>query len=56
MNSELASKKESIDFLGYTITNEKISIKEKSEKKIKQQISYILYKNLVQAIIKSEKA
>ena len=50
MNSELASKKESIDFLGYTITNEKISIKEKSEKKIKQQISYILYKNLIQPI------
>ena len=50
MNSKLASKKESIDFLGYTITNEKISIKEKSEKKIKQQISYILYKNLIQPI------
>lgn len=50
MNSELASKKESIDFLGYTITNEKISIKKMSEEKIKQQISYILYQNLIQPI------
>lgn len=50
MNSELASKKESIDFLGYTITNEKISIKKMAEEKIKQQISYILYQNLIQPI------
>ena len=50
MNSELASKKENIDFLGYTITNEKISIKKMSEEKIKKQISYILYQNLIQPI------
>ena len=33
-----------------SITNEKISIKKMSEEKIKKQISYILYQNLIQPI------
>lgn len=45
--SEVASKK-SIDFLGYSICMENASIKEASVKKIKKQISYILYKEMIQ--------
>lgn len=40
--------KESIDFLGYKISNSSVSIKEKSKLKIKKQISYLLYRNLIQ--------
>lgn len=48
--SEFAQCKDSVDFLGYTLSKEKISIKEKSVLKIKKEISYILYKHLIQPL------
>lgn len=42
--------KTSLDFLGYTLSVDTISIKEKSVKKIQKQISYILYRNLIQPL------
>lgn len=48
MPSELLSSKESLDFLGYSISTENISIKMSSVRKIKKQISYLLYRNLLQ--------
>jgi hypothetical protein len=39
-----------IDFLGYSISTKNISIKKSSENKIKRQISYILYKHLIQPL------
>lgn len=50
MPSEFAKTKFSIDFLGYKLAVGKISIKESSINKIKQQISYLLYRNLIQPI------
>lgn len=48
--SEISAKKSSLDFLGYTLSVENVSIKEKSVLKIKKQISYILYRNLIQPL------
>lgn len=48
--SELKSVKHKIDFLGYSISVDHLSIKEKSVKKIKKQISYLLYRNLIQPL------
>lgn len=48
--TELSSSKEFINFLGYSIFVNKVSIKEETVKKIKKQISYILYKNLIQPL------
>ncbi len=53
MPSELSNKKTSIDFLGYSIHVDKISIKKNSVDKIKKQISYILYRNLIQPLRKA---
>lgn len=50
------SSKNSIDFLGYSLTVDKVSIKEASIKKIKKQISYILYRNLIQPLLKNSLA
>lgn len=50
--SELAKTKNSIEFLGYQISTEKTSIKGKSCVKIKNEISYILHKNLIQPLSK----
>jgi RNA-directed DNA polymerase len=49
--SEFASRKSKVDFLGYSISANKISIKESSIQRIQQQISYILYKHLIQPLI-----
>lgn len=49
--SEISSKT-NLDFLGYTLSVDKVSIKDKSVKKIKKQISYILYRNLIQPLKK----
>lgn len=46
--SELIRSKESVEFLGYSISVSKISFKDESIKNIKKQISYLLYKNLIQ--------
>ncbi len=53
--SEITSKN-NLDFLGYTLSVDKVSIKEKSVKKIKKQISYILYRNLIQPLKKQSLA
>jgi hypothetical protein len=50
IRSELYNTKEFIEFLGYRISNENIGIKDTSVQKIKKQISYLLYKNLIQPI------
>ncbi len=48
--SELKSVKHKIDFLGYSISVDHLSIKDVSVKKIKKQISYLLYRNLIQPL------
>lgn len=48
--SEFKATKEYLEFLGYKLSLDKISIKEESVKKIKKQISYLLYKNLIKPI------
>lgn len=53
--AELSSKS-SLDFLGYTLSVDHVSIKEKSIQKIKKQISYILYRNLIQPLKQSSLA
>lgn len=50
MPSEFSSTKEFVEFLGYKISTDNISIKDKSVKKIKKQISYLLYSNLIQPL------
>lgn len=47
--SEIVAKT-SLDFLGYCLSVDKVSIKDKSVKKIQKQISYILYRNLIQPL------
>jgi hypothetical protein len=42
--------KPSFDFLGYAISNEHLSIKGASVLKIKKEISFLLYKNLIQPL------
>ncbi len=48
--AELANAKTNLDFLGYSIGVDKVAIKNQSVKKIKKQISYLLYRNLVQPL------
>ncbi|MFC3355516.1 reverse transcriptase domain-containing protein [Sphingobacterium zeae] len=48
--SEFNNTKTFIEFLGYKISCDNISIKEQSVIKIKNQISYLLYKNLIQPL------
>ncbi|MGM7636494.1 reverse transcriptase domain-containing protein [Bacillus sp. Hm123] len=52
MPSEFHSEKDSIEFLGYKLSGDNISIKPESVKKIKKHISYLLYKNLIQPLNK----
>lgn len=49
LRSEIISKSK-LDFLGYSLSVDRVSIKEKSIQKIKKQISYILYRNLIQPL------
>ena len=49
--SEIVSS-EYIEFLGYSLSVNKVSIKNASIKKIKKQISYILFRNLIQPLKK----
>jgi RNA-directed DNA polymerase len=42
--------KPNFGFLGYSIGASRVSIREKVEKRIKKQISYLLYRNLIQPI------
>lgn len=50
MPSELKNKKTSINFLGYSVSTQAVSIKPASVAKIKKQISYLLYRNLIQPL------
>ena len=50
MPSEFSNHKEFIEFLGYKISTEHISIKESSVMVIKDHISSLLYKNLLQPL------
>jgi hypothetical protein len=50
LQSEFKNTKEYVEFLGYKISCESIGIKDTSVKKIKKQISFLLYKNLIQPI------
>lgn len=47
--SEIVAKT-SLNFLGYCLSVDKVSIKDQSVEKIKKQISYILYRNLIQPL------
>lgn len=47
--AEIKSK-DRFDFLGYAIGNGTIGIKDSSKNKIKKQISYLLYRNLIQPL------
>lgn len=47
--AEIASKSH-FEFLGYSIAVENVSIREQTLKRIKKQISYLLYRNLIQPI------
>jgi len=44
------NSKESFDFLGYSLGVGKIAIRDKAEVRIKKQISYLLYRNLLQPL------
>lgn len=50
--SEFSEKgtKTNVDFLGYSIAIDKISFRQKSIENIKKEISYIIYKNLIQPL------
>ncbi len=54
MPSEIAKRKENFEYLGYTIAVNKISIKDDAVLKIKKQITYILYKHLIQPLTVSQ--
>ncbi|VWD37369.1 putative reverse transcriptase-Group II intron [Burkholderia contaminans] len=47
--SEIVSKSD-FDFLGYSIGVGRVSIRDKTEARIKKQISYLLYRNLIQPL------
>jgi len=48
--AELSNKTYNIDFLGYSISVDNVSIKDSSKKRIQKQISYLLYKNLIKPL------
>ncbi|WP_165749884.1 reverse transcriptase domain-containing protein [Cellulophaga sp. Z1A5H] len=50
MTTEFKSHKEYVEFLGYKISTELISIKDSSVERIKSHISSLLYKNLLQPL------
>lgn len=50
MRSEFYKTKESVEFLGYSISVDSVSIKASSVIKMKREISYILYKHLIQPL------
>lgn len=50
LKSELHNSKDFVEFLGYRISCENVGIKDDSILKIKKQVSYLLYRNLIQPI------
>lgn len=49
MASEMAAK-DYFEFLGYSVGVDQVSIRQKAELRIKKQVSYLLYKNLIQPL------
>jgi len=49
--SEIKKNKTSVNFLGYNICHTNVGIKESSVNNIKKQVSYLLYKNLLQPLM-----
>jgi RNA-directed DNA polymerase len=47
--AEIASKS-SFNFLGYSIGVEQVSVRDKTVQRIKKQVSYLLYRNLIQPL------
>lgn len=47
--AEIASKSH-FDFLGYSIAVENVSVRQQTIQKIKKQVSYLLYRNLIQPL------
>lgn len=47
--AEIASKS-SFDFLGYSIGVERVSVRDQTVQRIKKQVSYLLYRNLIQPL------
>ncbi|WP_305926512.1 reverse transcriptase domain-containing protein [Bacillus mycoides] len=52
MPSEFSIDKTSIEFLGYELSGDNVSIKNDAVRKIQKHISYILYRNLIQPLNK----
>lgn len=50
MPSEFLNSKEFVEFLGYKISTDKVSIKDKSIEHIKSHIAYLLYNKLIQPL------
>ncbi len=50
MKSEFYKTKECVEFLGYSISVDKVSIRAESVIKMKREISYVLYKHLIQPL------
>lgn len=48
--AEMKNTKTYVEFLGYSISVNSVSIKNASVKRIQQQISYLLYRNLIQPL------
>jgi len=51
MPVEFSSRKEHVDFLGYSISPDCVSISDKAVNKIKRHITYIFYKHLIQPLL-----
>lgn len=50
MKSEFGQTKHNFTFLGYKLAVDKVSIADKAVRKIKKQITYLLYRNLLQPL------
>ncbi|WP_374035218.1 reverse transcriptase domain-containing protein [Bdellovibrio bacteriovorus] len=51
MPVEISHRKEVVDFLGYSISVDKVSIRDRSVNRIKREISYILYSTLIKPLL-----
>lgn len=51
LRSEIAAAKSSFNFLGYRLSVNKVGITERAVRKIKKQLSYLLYRNLIQPLL-----
>jgi RNA-directed DNA polymerase len=50
MPAEFQNPKTHLEFLGYSISVDSVAIKDTSLKRIKKQVSYLLYRNLIQPL------